>query len=218
MDEISAKNSNKHNSTKKDVNRTISEALNQSEDINKRTNLGLEKAASNAAQTRQLQPINQNNQVIETVLPSGPRSQGPQHIGINNQPTHILFKPVHKYYPAIHRYMTKPIHRYLSKPLSLNGLIPNSRLLGETQPAQSRQQAAVSPAPQSTAPIPLQLQLQDSTTTKGNTGTTATTTTRPPAPGNVKQVSPIRIFASLPPRMQPVLLHPHKLSPTGKLL
>ncbi|XP_028405966.1 neurogenic locus notch homolog protein 1-like isoform X2 [Dendronephthya gigantea] len=212
---------------------------------------------------------NLNNKVIETVLPSGPNAVAPQHIRLSNEPTHVLFKPVHKYYPAIHRYMTRPIHRYLQKPVDLSGL--NPPLEGSLKtPSSPQVKAYTSPPivqhsvriPQVTAnklaPISggLGSQTAQFQGEQFNTPPTVIQQVRVPQvqqnvgqqvsdglvndgrkhfignagprivagglphnghilPGGVGHVGPVRIFTQLPPRIQPVLIHPHRLSPTG---
>ena len=137
----------------------------------------------------------QNDKVVETFLPSGPSVDGPQHVRVSSQPTHILFKPVHKYYPAIHRYMTSPIHRFLKKPVNLGGLAPQIAIPQQikAQPVLS-QQAGV---PQAIHP--------------GNLPQNVVSTGVVSAP----HLAAVRMYASMPPRIQPVLMHPHRLSTTG---
>ena len=212
----------------------------------------------------QPQVTNQNNKVIEIALPSGPHAKDPQHIRLSNAPTHVLYKPVHKYYPAIHRYMTKPIHRYLKKPVDLSSLNPPlqgqeftstpqvkefvnapviqhnigiprvvannlasvSGRLGEKGSALEVKQYASPTARDVQAgigqPIPGGL-VNDQTPTlqAKHYGTSPRIVPggfahdRHILPGGAAHVGPVRIFTQLPPRIQPVLMHPHRLSPTG---
>ena len=217
---------------------------------------------------------NLNKKVIETVLPSGPNAVAPQHIRLSNEPTHVLFKPVHKYYPAIHRYMTKPIHRYLEKPVDLSGLSPqlegdikdlsSAQVKGYTAPPVVQQSIRIPQVGESkltpisgglgaqtaqvggkqfnTPPTVVQqvtlphvqsnvgqqvsnglvndgTQLPQAKHYVGNAGPRIVAGGLPQdhhlLPGAVGHVGPVRIFTQLPPRIQPVLIHPHRLSPTG---
>ena len=194
-----------------------------------------------------------NNKVIETVLPSGRNVEAPQHIRLSSEPTHVVFKPVHKYYPAIHRYMTKPIHRYLNKPVDLSDLNPPLQGQGLTTSPPVKQ--ATSPVviqrnvgiPQAvannllSAPRGNQLQVKQYASPPGQQVPAGLVNRQTPAlnmkqftpvghpriipgglphaqhviPGNLAHIGPVRVFSQMPPRIQPVLIHPNRLSPTG---
>ena len=147
--------------------------------------------------------LKQNNQVVETILPSGPGAERPQHIRVSNQPTHVMFKPVHKYYPAVHRYMTRPIHRFLNKPVNLGGLTPQ---LSSPQHTGSLLQ-----------PRPVQATPGSSMPPNVLPGARLVTVSHP-VQDNAGQMGPVRMFAPMTAGIQPVLIHPHRLSPTGNLI
>ena len=201
---------------------------------------------------------NLNNKVIETILPSGPNAVGTQHVKLSSEPTHVMFKPVHKYYPAIHRYMTKPIHRYLKKPVDLSGITPP--LEGQEFTTPQVKEYTTPPLIQNHVQIPqdvannlvsdsgrLQnkqspLEVKPASSLPGQQVTALLANDQPPAvpqvqnyhtggstrpvpgglvhghhllPGDISHGGTVRIFTQLPPRIQPVLLHPHRLSQTG---
>ena len=201
---------------------------------------------------------NVNNKVIETILPSGPNAVGTQHVRLSSEPTHVMFKPVHKYYPAIHRYMTKPIHRYLKKPVDLSGITPP--LEGQEFTTPQVKEYTSPPLIQNNVQIPqdvanklvsdsggLQnkqspLEVKPASSLPGQQVTALLANDQPPAvpqvqnyhtggstrpvpgglvhshhllPGDISHGGTVRIFTQLPPRIQPVLLHPHRLSQTG---
>ena len=168
----------------------------------KRTELLYNAGASQAP--RVLVPsLKQNDQVVETILPSGPGAERPQHIRVSNQPTHVMFKPVHKYYPTIHRYMTRPIHRFLNKPVNFGGLtpqlLPPRHAGGLLQPGPA-QAIPVRPMPPNVLP-----------------GARLVTASHP-VQDNAGQMGPVRMFAPMTAGIpQPVLIHPHRLSPAGNL-
>lgn len=201
---------------------------------------------------------NVNNKIIETILPSGPNAVGTQHVRLSSEPTHVMFKPVHKYYPAIHRYMTKPIHRYLKKPVDLSGITPP--LEGQEFTTPQVKEYTTPPLIQNHVQIPqdvannlvsdsgrLQnrqspLEVKPASSLPGQQVTALLANDQPPAapqvqnyhtgestrpvpgglvhghhllPGDISHGGTVRIFTQLPPRIQPVLLHPHRLSQTG---
>ena len=209
------------------------------------------------------QVTNFNNKVIETVLPSGPHAEAPQHIRLSSEPTHVMFKPVHRYYPAIHRYMNKPIHRYLKKPVDLSGITQQPLEGGPafTTTPQVKEYTNT-PLIQHSVGIP-KVVADNLASVSGSSGAKglpleAKQFTSPPgpvvqqvpeglvndqspapqvrhydggasprivpgglvhahhvAPGGAAPIGPVRIFTQLPPRIQPVLMHPHRFSQTG---
>ena len=207
----------------------------------------------------QSQVSNVNNKVIETVLPSSPNAAAPQHVKLSSEPTHVVFKPVHKYYPAIHRYMTKPIHRYLNKPVDLSGI--NPPLEGQEFTTPQVKEYTTPPLIEHNVQIPQVVannlapvsgglqdkqsppEVKQASSLPGQQVTALLANDQPPAAPQVKHyhtdVSPrivpgglvhdhhllpediahggtVRIFTQMPPRIQPVLIHPHRLSQTGK--
>ena len=212
---------------------------------------------------QQLQPqvTNVNNKVIEMVLPSGSRAEAPQHIRLSSEPTHVIFKPVHKYYPAIHRYMTKPIERYLNKPVDLSGITPPLEGAGEGFTSTPQVKGYNGPPliqhnvgiPKVVANNPVSGGLGEVKQYTSPPGRVIQSSVgekipeglvndqAPPAPQvkhydsgsspriapgglghdqhavpvGAARVGPVRIFPQLPPRIQPVLVHPHRLSPSG---
>ena len=208
---------------------------------------------------QQPQVTNLNNKVIEMVLPSGPHADAPQHVRLSSEPTHVIFKPVHKYYPAIHRYMTKPIHRYLKKPVDLSGIstpleggqgftttpqvkeytnppliqhstgIPKfvannlaSGGLGQVKQYTSSPGSVIQPSVGQKEPEGLVNDQSPALQVKHYDGGPSPRIVpgglvhhQNAVPAVAAHVGPVRIFTQLPPRIQPVLIHPHRLSPTG---
>lgn len=200
-----------------------------------------------------------NNKVIETVLPSGPNAGAPQHVKLSSEPTHVIFKPVHKYYPAIHRYMTKPIHRYLNKPVDLSRL--NPPLEGQEFATPQVKEYTTTPLIEHNVQIPQvvannlapvsgglgdkqsPLEVKQASSLPGHQVPALLANDQPPPvpqvrnyhtdvsrrimpgrlvhdhhllPGDIAREGTVRIFTQMPPRIQPVLVHPHRLSPTGE--